>query len=172
MSGKRSGKSVPRGVQETQIAADRSKQRRAKYADDPVHAEKTRSENRTRYQDAHPRPASRLANGLLARGSQREIFSDDLDHPVTRETYTIPEAAEALGKSLATLRRWIAADKVPAPFYWETTRQTRVYTEGEVQVLQGFIARHEDQFVYLGSQHTHVIESLHQAVHAYRAEFI
>jgi len=64
------------------------------------------------------------------------------------------------------------ADKLPAPYYEELSRRLRVYTQGELQVIQQHISRHEDMFMYLGSQHTHVIESLHQAVHAYRAEFI
>lgn len=171
MPGKRTGRAVSGGVGKAPIAADRAKQRRAKYADDPEYANRIREDSRTRYQETHPRTSRSAPSGLVTRGEQREVVCDNIEHPVTRETFTIPEAAEALGKSLATIRRWIAADKIPGPFF-QTTRGYPVYTHGELQVIHQHITRHEDAFSYLGTQHTHVIEQLHQAVFAYRAEFI
>jgi hypothetical protein len=70
------------------------------------------------------------------------------------------------------MRRWIEADKVPAPYLTETVKGYRVYTVGELETIVRHIARHEEAFVYLATQHTQVVEHLHQAVHAYRAQFI
>lgn len=97
-----------------------------------------------------------------------------MDHPVNVESFTIPQAAEALGRSLATLRRWIADDKLPAPYLEElgTGRSLLVYSVGELEVIARQIAAHEREFVYLAGESTHIIEALQQAVHAYRVEYI
>lgn len=95
-----------------------------------------------------------------------------MDHPVTIETFTINEAAAALGRNQATFRRWIESDKMPAPCLRETTRSYLVYSVGELQVIAGAISEHERDYSYLVSQYTHVVEALHQAVHAYRAEHV
>lgn len=95
-----------------------------------------------------------------------------MDHPVAVESFTVPQAAEALGRSMATLRRWIDGDKIPAPYLTEVVRRNRVYSVGELQVIARVIAQHEREFTYLVSEHTHIVETLHQAVHAYRSEYI
>lgn len=95
-----------------------------------------------------------------------------MDHPVAIESFTIPQAAEALGRSMATLRRWIDGDKIPAPYLSEVVRRHKVYSVGELQVIARVIAQHEREFVYLVSEHTHIVETLQQAVHAYRSEYI
>jgi len=95
-----------------------------------------------------------------------------MDHPVSVESFSIPQAAEALGRSVATLRRWLAADRMPSPYLQEVSRHTQVYSVGELEVIARLIAQHEREFVYLVAEHTHIVESLHQAVHAYRVEFV
>lgn len=95
-----------------------------------------------------------------------------MDHPVAVESFSIPQAAEALGRSIATFRRWLEADKLPTPYLRDVSRGTLVYSVGELQVIAREIAEHEREFVYLVSEHTHIVETIHQAVHAYRAEYI
>ena len=95
-----------------------------------------------------------------------------MDHPESVETFSIPQAADALGRSLATLRRWIEADKVPAPYLEEVVRKNKVYSVGELQTIARVISQHERDFIYLATQHSHIVETLRQAVHAYRAEYI
>lgn len=60
---------------------------------------------------------------------------------------------------------------MPAPYLVETTRQTKVFSVGELEVIARHLARHEDSFSYL-VEHSPLTEMLHQAIHAYRAEFI
>lgn len=95
-----------------------------------------------------------------------------MDHPASVESFSIPQAAEALGRSVATLRRWLLADRIPAPYLEDVARHYMVYSVGELEVIARLIAQHEREFVYLVSEHTHIVQSLHQAVHAYRAEYI
>lgn len=95
-----------------------------------------------------------------------------MDHPVPVESFTIPEAAEALGRSTVTIRRWIEADKIPEPYLEDTQYHWKVYSVGELSVIAGILARHEREFTNFVSEHTMIVETLHQAVHAFRAEHI
>lgn len=96
-----------------------------------------------------------------------------MDHPVAVESFTVPEAAEALGRSLSTIRRWIDDDRIPAPYLQENTRNHRVYSVGELEVVARVLSQHERDFVYLaGSDGKYAVETLRQAMHAYRAQYI
>lgn len=156
------------------ISADRNQQRRAKYATDPAAGNASREASRDKYhsQSGAPRPTPKLANGLLTRGQTREVIQGDMDHPVSVESFTIPEAAEALGRSVSTIRRWLEADRLPAPHLEDIANHYRVYSVGELEVIARLIASHEREFVYLVSENTHIVESLHQAIHAYRAQYV
>lgn len=96
----------------------------------------------------------------------------DMDAPATIETYTVPETAEAFGRSVATIRRWIEAEKIPAPYLRDLARNYSIYSRGELEVMARIIAAHEQEFNYLVSHHNPVIETLQQAVSAYRSQFL
>lgn len=95
-----------------------------------------------------------------------------MDHPVVLETFSVTQAAEALGRSVATIRRWVADDKMPAPYLQDVAKGHRVYSVGELQVVARIIGQHEREFAYLTTEHTHIVETLQQAVHAYRSQFL
>lgn len=99
-------------------------------------------------------------------------MTGDMDGPVNVETFTIPQAAEALGRAVATFRRWLEADKIPSPYLRETSHDYAVYSVGELEVLAGVIGQHERDFVYLVSEHNHVVQAIHQAIHGYRTQYI
>lgn len=96
----------------------------------------------------------------------------EIDHPRlgvhTSECFTIPEAATALAKSEAQFRRWLDTDIVPRPYVRETSRGNLVYERGELEQVARILARHQREFAYLGQTHQHVINDIHQYVHAYR----
>ena len=100
------------------------------------------------------------------------MITGEMDAPVSVETFTVPEAAEALGRSVATIRRWIEAEKIPGPYLRDLSRSYNVYTLGELQVMARIIGEHEREFNYLVSEHNTVVERLHQAVFAYRQLYI
>ena len=111
------------GSQSPSIHADRAQQRRAQYASDEAAATDARRQQREKYQPVTAvRGAPKLGNGLLARGERREVITGEMDHPELVETFTVPQAAEALGRSVSTLRRWIEADRVPSPYLREIGR--------------------------------------------------
>ena len=92
-----------------------------------------------------------------------------MDHPVTIESFTVREAAEALGRSMSTLRRWIEDDKLPGPILEDTQYHYPLYSVGELEVIAREISRHEQEFVNLVTRHAHIVEQLQQAIFAYRA---
>lgn len=140
----------PTKAESDRIAPDRKVIRRAVYANDPATASAIREDNRQRYQQEHP-PQQRLASGLHHNGTIREVYGDQRTgrRAQRQATYTVSEAAQALGRSLVTLRRWIADGKIPRPFLKEGTRQQRVYSLQEMQIIGGLIAQAEAHGDYL-----------------------
>lgn len=61
---------------------------------------------------------------------------------------------------------------MPLPYLRETTHGHTVYSVGELEVICRVLAQHETEFAYLTSQHTVIVETLFQFVHAHRAHNI
>lgn len=78
----------------------------------------------------------------------------------------------ALHKTELTLRRWIEKDIVPAPCLHTETGRALLYSKGELEIIARELDRHSTEFQYLCENHTHVRESLHQHMHAYRAHHV
>lgn len=155
----------------TERGPDRNTVRRAAYAQVPGVADAARETNRQRYQAASP-PQPRLSNGLLAAGTEREVTYEDADHPVTVVSFTIPELARALGRAELTIRRWIEADKIPAPYLLDTSRQLRVYSIGEATTMATVLARQESAYSYLTSTNAAALTDMHESMHAYRSHHV
>lgn len=95
-----------------------------------------------------------------------------MDHPVSVESYTIPQAAQALGRSAQTLRRWIEDDRIPGPVLEDTHRHLMVYSAGELAVIARHLAEMESEMAYFVSRDSNAKERLQQAVHGYRMQYI
>lgn len=121
------------------------------------------------YRKGHPLPRSRLASGLLAEGERREVTTDEMEHPVVVEAFTIPEAAAALGRSELCLKRWIADGVIPPPILRDTVRSYRQYSVGELRVIAEALRLHEREFKYLSTSHTFTITRIWQSMQGYRA---
>lgn len=128
--------------------------------------------SRESYRRDHPLEASCLANGLLETGVLREVCTEDMDHPVSVETFTIAEAARALGRSSIGIKRWLQDGIIPPPILRDTTRRYRHYSVGELSVIARVLKDHEEEFKYLTVKHTPTIHTLWQGVQAYRARYI
>jgi len=107
-------------------------------------------------------------NGPLIDGDRREVFQEDMEYPAIVETYTIPQAAKALGMSEQNMRRWINEDMVPAPYLGETTRGLKVYSRGEIEVLARQLAAHQQHHAYYCAQHESTRHAIFQHMQAYR----
>lgn len=86
-----------------------------------------------------------------------------------RETFSIAEAAKALGKSAMTIRRWVGDNElIPEPVLEDTVYHHKVYDRGELQLIAEALAAHEAEFSNLHQSHTDTIHRIAQSVDAYR----
>jgi DNA-binding transcriptional MerR regulator len=95
-----------------------------------------------------------------------------MDSPAVVESYTIPEAAEAIGKSLNAFRRWISDELIPSPYLLETSSGYRVYSRGELDIIAHALQVHGQEFSYFRSDHTTVIHQINQRIQAFRSMHI
>lgn len=114
-------------------------------------------------------PQSRLTRGLLWEGTLREVYVGDMDHPVSVEAYTVPEAAKALGRSELTVKRWIEDDLIPEPILADTLRGYRHYSVGELRIIAAELDRHSREFAYYTTKHQDTRHRIMQRLQGYRA---
>lgn len=88
---------------------------------------------------------------------------------MTVESYTIPEAAEAMGKSLNTFRRWVDDELIPTPYLRDTSTGYRVYSRGEMDIISDALRIHALEFSYFRRDHSTVIHSINQRIQAHRS---
>ena len=87
---------------------------------------------------------------------------------VTLIVYTVPKAAEALGKTTLTFKRWIKDQMIPPPVLQDTVHGYQHYSEGELELIARILAEHQREFDYFHATHTHTVERLWQAIDGYR----
>lgn len=97
---------------------------------------------------------------------------DENEPPIVATTYTIPEAAEALGRSVSNIRRWLDRDWIPAPHLRDASRGLAVYSQGELEVIRQELEAHEREYAYYGQQHEGMRHRMFQRIQGYRARFI
>lgn len=84
-------------------------------------------------------------------------------------TFTIPEAAVALGKSVPNFRRWITHDLIPAPYLKDRERGYYCYCTEELRIMARILAAHEREFVYFCAAHEATSNQIQQAIQGYRS---
>jgi hypothetical protein len=105
---------------------------------------------------------------LLALGTSRELVLPGRARTIVAESYTVPEAAAALGRSESSFRRWLQSELVPAPVVSETVRNVACYTAGELEIIAAELALHERSFTNLCESHTDVVIRISQRIHGHR----
>lgn len=88
------------------------------------------------------------------------------------ESYTVPEAAEAMGKALNTFRRWIHDGLIPGPYLNDTQSGYLVYSRGELDIIANALQVHAQEFSYFRADHSTVIHAINQRIQAYRSMHI
>lgn len=92
--------------------------------------------------------------------------------PVPAMVYSVPEAAQALGRTELTFKSWISKGVVPPPILRETTRGYPQYSVGEIRAIADEVARHERSFVYLSKKHEDTVARIWRAVQRHRTQSI
>lgn len=114
----------------------------------------------------------KLPNGLQTQGTLREVVADGMEYPHTVEAFTVPEAARALGRTVATLKRWIEDDMVPEPILRDTSHGYRQYSAGELRILAQELQEHERDTAYYAAAHTERRERIMQHLFAHRQHHV
>lgn len=161
-----------RQLETAQASQDRNNTRRELYDSDVDYAEEQRRAARAHYYSRRDKVDSDLAaeGRLLKEGIDKEVVVhlDDGDIIQVHEVYSIPEAADALGKALLTLKRWIQQGIIPEPVVTDTVKGHKHYTKGELQSIARILIEHENEYTYLKQTHTDTVDRLHEVVSAYR----
>lgn len=152
--------------QATQKREDLNRQRRERYARDEAHRTHIRAMQKQRYRETRAKTPyeDKLSEGLLTDGVQREVIFDGEDELYVYECYTLREAAEALGRSLLTIRSWIEKEFIPPPVCKGSRPTHQQYTRYELDAIAFVLSEHSKHSKYISSKDTPVIERLHDAV--------
>jgi hypothetical protein len=88
----------------------------------------------------------------------------DAGRSASLESFSLAEAAEALGRSLITFRKWIQHNLIPAPLFKDVVKGNFCYTIQEIEAIAAGLVEHERSFVYLGVTHRASIARIRRAV--------
>jgi hypothetical protein len=108
-----------------------------------------------------------LSGGVLSAGTRREVV-DGAGDPWTLECYTLREAAEALGRTPLTLRRWMEDGLIPLPAVYDTSHGYRQYLRGDLNAIAKILAKHEQEYSYLRKEHENTVQLIFAEVERYR----
>lgn len=84
------------------------------------------------------------------------------------ESYSIPKAAEALGRTKLSLKKWIRDGIIPPPIWKDVSRGFDQYTVGELSVIARVLVEHQSSFVYVSVKHTATIGAIWNALTLFR----
>ena len=98
----------------------------------------------------------------------KEVTTDDADHPMYLEVFTVPEFAKFLGRTPLTVKRWISDRLLPPPILRCTTYGYAHYSKAEATIIEAVLLEHMREYEYLHHTHSVTINRLWQSVEAYR----
>lgn len=88
------------------------------------------------------------------------------------EAYTIPEAAEALGKTALTVKRWVKDKLIPPPRFVGGNNFYKHFSHGELQLIANILIDHEQEYAYLHHTHTATVNRIWKEMETYREEYL
>lgn len=86
--------------------------------------------------------------------------------------FTRTEAAQALGRTLLTLRGWIKKGLIPDPYLIDTTYGYEHYSVGELEAIRPILDEHFRVYSQLQTNHEQAVADIHAAMVKYRAKYI
>lgn len=113
-----------------------------------------------------------MEHGVLRPGVYRELVIEGLEETEVLESYTVKEAAEALGRTYLTVRSWIEKGILPEPFTKEVSRGFKNFTRFELDVVAEILADHETHSQYVSTANVELITDIQNCIRAVREGFL
>jgi len=145
---------------------DRSTRRRRVRASEPVVSAPLKH-----YRKEHPlepKTPDVVYGGRLRVLHVPSVTGVDAAISASLHSFSLSEAADALGRSLITFRKWVSQNLVPGPIFADVTKGNFCYTAPEITAIAEGLSSHERDFVYLGVAHHRSIAVIRRAVEAAR----
>lgn len=120
------------------------------------------------YRKANELKRTKDSPQLLVDGVVKEVYTDDMDHPVVAEVYTVPESAKAIGKTTITIKRWISDNLIPAPVLIDCINGYRHYSRGELSIIAELLHKYSKDYSYIVSVDSPFVHSVQQRLEHYR----
>lgn len=133
----------------------RNAERRARYAEDPTYRERIINYERSK-RSTEPFDCRENIPLLQQLGNVREYHKADSNVITTGLTFTIEEAAKALGRTPKSLYKYYSKDMFPRPQYivkGPTGLNQEAYTETEMRELIDVFGAHLAETPYYGVYH-------------------
>jgi hypothetical protein len=146
---------------------DYNETRNQKYKELEEYRESVKDRARSYYRSKNPLKESKLKNGPLIDGVDREVVGPS-GKPRVAKCYTMNEASVSVGRSGLTFKKWVSEGILPEPIFSDTTYGWRLFLSEELKSIASVLYKHECEFAYLTRNHTDTIERLHDAVSSAR----
>lgn len=110
-----------------------------------------------------------LKNGLLCNGDSSNFMVQGVEGSFNGELFGKYRAAQALGKTPATIYRWIDKGILPAPVIikFGDSSSNRYYCVDELKLIAKVISKYENEYLYLGGA-SPAIQEVATVIAAYR----
>jgi len=159
-------------LKNAQRREDHNRRRRELYHTDPTYRAGILQKQREAYNREKGPLESRLSEGLLREGVEREVKIDGLPDIYVMEAFTLREAGEALGRALLTIRSWIENEVIPAPMAEDASTGYQQYLRFELELLADVLAAHETHSQYVSTTNEDLIDRIWGSMNAGRDEFL
>ena len=154
---------------EPEASEDTNQARRRLYRNNPEYREQAKERSRKNYRSRNPKKAKVVDIDTGVEPTDKEVYKDGHeDRVICKRVFTIPESAKYLGKSPITFKKWITDRIIPPPIWLDTSYGYYHYDLHELQSIATALRRHEKDYSYLHHTHDVTINSIWQAIEAYR----
>ena len=155
--------------QGTEEVRDNNAIRRELYRRNPIYRNKVIKRAREYYVPMND-PTRKTPSSATVEPDYKEVVVQGTEECVYAYVYTVPRLAEALGRSIPTVKKWISEGLIPPPIIRDTSRNYAHYSVGEYEIIRTFLKERERTvgLQYLGASHAVDIERLHQQLEGFR----
>ena len=142
--------------------------RREKYRKDDKFREAERQRSKENYRKKQPLRSPSTIDFSFGKEREVSIIGRQRSGYFYCTTFTIKEAAQAVGKTYLTLKRWVDDGLIPEPILKDSIYEHRHFSISEVKALHECLIEHEKFNTYLNENHEQTLVDITQSFEAIR----